>query len=160
MKTIIMYSSKYGCTEDCAKALRSKLNNDCKLVNLKNAGATDFQQYDWVIIGGSIYVGKIQKEVKLFCERNLKALLTKNFSLFMCCTTPAQVNDFFKSNFPAELLAHSIKTVNFGGELRQEKMGFLDRKLTALVAKTEPMKTGILYQNIDSLATLINSKTD
>lgn len=64
---------------------------------------------------------------------------------------------FSKINFPAKLLAHAIKTVNFGGELRQEKMGFLDRKLTALVTKTEPMKTGIFYQNIDLLATLVNS---
>ena len=157
MKTIIMYSSKYGCTEDCVKALKSKLNGECRLVNLKNVGAIDFQQYDWVIIGGSIYVGKIQKEVRLFCERNLKELLTKNISSFMCCTTPEQVNDFFENNFPAKLLAHAIKTVNFGGELRQEKMGFLDRKLTALVTKTEPMKTGIFYQNIDLLATLVNS---
>lgn len=157
MKTIIIYSSKYGCTEDCAKALKNKLNGDCKLVNLKKAGAADFQQYDWAIIGGSIYVGKIQKEVKLFCERNLKELLTKNIALFMCCTTPDQVNDFFKSNFSSKLLAHAIKTVNFGGDLRQEKMGFLDRKLTALVTKTEPMKTGILYQNIDLLAALVNS---
>ena len=88
MKTIIMYSSKYGCTEDCVKALKSKLNGECRLVNLKNVGAIDFQQYDWVIIGGSIYVGKIQKEVRLFCERNLKELLTKNITLFcqITCT--------------------------------------------------------------------------
>lgn len=156
MKTIIIYSSKYGCTEDCAKALKSKLNGDSILVNLKNARAVDFQQYDWIIIGGSIYVGKIQKEVKQFCERNLKTLLTKNIALFMCCTTPEQVNDFFKSNFPSELLAHAMQTTNFGGELRQEKMGFLERKLTAMIAKAEPMKTEILHENIDLLVALIN----
>ena len=157
MKTIIIYSSKYGCTEDCAKTLKNKLNGDSELVNLKNAREIDFQQYDYVIIGGSIYVGKIQKEVKQFCERNLKALLTKNIALFMCCTTPEQVDDFFKNNFPKELLAHTMQTVNFGGELRQEKMRFLDRNLTAMIMKAEPMKTGILGENIDLLAALINS---
>lgn len=160
MKTIIIYSSKYGCTEDCVKILKSKLNCDSKLVNLKNMAAIDFQQYDWVIIGSSIYVGKIQKEVKLFCKRNLKALSTKNIALFLCCTTPEQANDYFKSNFPPELLTHAMQTVNFGGELRQVRMRFFDKTLTTMIAKVEPKKTGILCESIDSLAALVNSKID
>lgn len=52
-----------------------------------------------------------------------------------------------------------IKTVNFGGELRQEKIGFWDRKITALVRNAGPMKTGILHENIDSSAALVNSAT-
>lgn len=157
MKTIILYSSKYGSTEDCAKALKSKLEGESELVNLKNARRTDFQQYDWVIIGGSIYAGKIQKEVKKFCEGNIESLLTKNIAVFMCCITAEQVNDFFIRNFPAELLAHAAQTVNFGGELRQEKMGFLFRKLTVMIEKSGPVKSGILSENIDSLAVLVNS---
>lgn len=158
MKTLVVYASKYGCTEDCAKYLKNKLNHESKIVNLKNLDITDLQQYDWIIIGGSIYVGKIQKEVKLFCEQNLQALLAKNIILFICCTTPEQADDFFKSNFPAQLLEHSTEAVNFGGELRQDKMGFLDKKITAMVAKLEPREVGILYENIDLLANSINAK--
>lgn len=160
MKTVIIYSSKYGCTEDCAKTLKSRLNGESKLVNLKNAGAVEFQQYDWVIIGGSIYAGKIQKEVKRFCERNLNVLRTKNIALFMCCMSPEQINDLFKSNFPTKLVMHAAQTANFGGDLRQEKMGFLDKKIASLAAKARPMKTGILHESIDSLAALVNSSKE
>lgn len=159
MKTLVLYASKYGCTEDCAIYLKNKLSHEVKTANLKNPGKIDLHRYDLIIIGGSIYVGKIQKEVKHFCEQNLQKLLLKNVVLFMCCTTPDQESDFFKNNFPDQLLRHAAETVNFGGELRRNKMGFLDRKLTAMVSKMEPdKKDEILYNNIDQLAASINEK--
>lgn len=158
MKILILYASKYGCTEDCSNYLKDKLNQEVKTINLKDAGSVDLQQYDWVIIGGSIYIGKIQKEVKVFCEQNLQSLLTKNIILFMCCTTPDQESGFFIKNFPASLRKHAEKTVNMGGELRQHKMGFFDKKITAMVSKLEPKKNEILYKNIDGLADFLNKK--
>lgn len=157
MKILLLYASKYGCTEDCANYLKSKLNKEVNIASLKKFSMIDLQQFDWIIIGGSIYVGKIQKEVKLFCEQNIQKLLTKNIVLFMCCTTPEQVNNFFKSNFSPELLKHAKEKVNFGGELRQHKMRFFDKKITAMISKLEPKKVEILYSNIDQLAMSINA---
>lgn len=156
MKILVLYESKYGCTEDCAKYLANKLNHESKVINIKDFRMNDLQKYDFIVIGGSIYFGKIQKSIKLFCEQNMKLLLTKNIILFLCCTTPEQVNDFFKNNFPAQLLDHSMETINFGGELRQDKLGFFERKITAMVSKLEPKETGIMYKNIDLLAASIN----
>lgn len=167
MKILILYASKYGCTEDCTSYLKDKikdnlkdkLKQEVKTINLKGAEHVDLQHYDWIIIGGSIYIGKIQKEVKLFCEQNLQILLTKNIVLFMCCTTPDQESEFFSKNFPASLRKHAEKTVNMGGELRQHKMGFFDKKITAMVSKLEPKKNEILYKNIDELADFLNKKS-
>lgn len=159
-KTLILYASKYGCTEDCAKYLGSKLNHPVETADLTNSTIADVQNYDWVVIGSPIYIGKIRKEVKLFCKRNLHQLLTKNVVLFLSCTTPEQAADFFKSNFPVELLAHARECTNFGGELRRQKMGFFDKKITDLVAKSEPKQIEVLYKNIDLLAALINAETD
>lgn len=167
MKILILYASKYGCTEDCTNYLKDKIKDnlkdkliqEVKTINLKSAEPVDLQHYDWVIIGGPIYIGKIQKEVKLFCEQNLQILLTKNIVLFMCCTTPDQESEFFSKNFPASLRKHAEKTVNMGGELRQHKMGFFDKKLTAMVSKLEPKKNEILYKNIDELADFLNKKS-
>lgn len=156
MKTLILFSSKYGCTEDCVNHLKSKLNHPTKVVNLANETSTDLQGYDQIIIGSSIYIGKIRKQTKIFCEQNLSTLLTKKVILFLCCTTPDQIDNFFKDNFPTQLLDHASKTVNFGGELRPDKMGFFDKKITALVSKTQSKKVEILYANINGLATSIN----
>lgn len=156
MKTLVLYASKYGCTEDCSKYLKSKISEGCDLFNLKNPKEIDLHQYDQIIIGSPIYIGKIRKEAKSFCEQNLETLLAKKIALFICCTTPDEAEDFFKKNFPPELLSHSLKNADFGGELRQAKMGFFDKKLTGMIAKTAPKTMGIAYENIDLLASLIN----
>lgn len=158
MKILVLYASKYGCTEDCTNYLKEKLHYEVKTLNLKNTGMISLENYDLIIIGGPVYVGKIQKPVRLFCEQNLQSLLTKHIVLFMCCTTPEQSAEFFKSNFPAPLLKHAEKSVNFGGELRPNKMGFFDKKLTDLVSKLEPKKNEILYRNIDQLVEYLNEK--
>jgi len=172
MKILVLYGSRYGCTEDCAKYLQNRINaagHESIISDIKNLQAVskegktseaDLACFDWVIIGGSIYVGKIRKEVKCFCEQNLQELLAKKIALFICCTTPEEVNDYFKNNFPLQLLAHAFKTVNFGGELRQNKMGFFDKKLTALIFKLEPKKIEVFYKNIDQLADQINAFSD
>lgn len=156
MKSLILYASKYGCTEDCAKNLKSQLNHESTIVDIKDIGKLDLQQYDWIIIGSSIYIGKIRKEVRFFCEHNLELLLKKNIMLFICCTTPDQVDDFFKSNFPVQLVEHSIKNMNFGGELRQHRMGFVDRVLTRMVSKVEQKQVGMLQSNIDIVVDTLN----
>ena len=63
MSTLIVYASKYGCTEKCVKLMSKKLNDKVDLINLKNINDIDLSKYDKVIIGGSIYIGRIQKEV-------------------------------------------------------------------------------------------------
>ena len=75
MNTLIVYSSKYGCTEKCAKLIKEKLNEEVDLVNLKNVKDIDIYKYNKVIIGGSIYIGKIQKSVTEFCTKYIDQLV-------------------------------------------------------------------------------------
>ena len=84
MNTLLVYSSKYGCTEKCAKTLSKELKDKVDLINLKNAEDIDVLKYDNVIIGGSIYIGRIQKEVVEFCSKNLGILKEKRIGLFIC----------------------------------------------------------------------------
>ena len=71
---------------------------------------------------------------------------------------PMDAENYFKNNFPPELLSHAERTVKFGGEVRADKMSFMDRKITGLAAKlASGGDAKILYENIDSLADLINS---
>lgn len=84
MNTLIVYSTKYGCTEKCASILSKKLMGKVELCNLKIGSIPNLSEYDKVIIGGSIYIGKIQKEVSEFCSRNLDVLKDKKIGLFIC----------------------------------------------------------------------------
>lgn len=74
MKTAIVYATKYGCTKECAEILKTYLHGEVNILSAK-ADKINLSQYDAVFIGGSVYMGKIQKEITQFCKRNLKQLL-------------------------------------------------------------------------------------
>ena len=84
MNTLIAYGTKHGCTEKCATELSKELDGNVEIINLKNNNKIDLNKYDSVIIGGSVYIGKIQKEVTEFINSNLNELLKKQIGLFIC----------------------------------------------------------------------------
>ena len=73
-KTLIAYATKHGSTEECARSLAGKMNSESDLLNLKEKKHVDLNAYDKIIIGGSIYAGRIQIEVSEFCSKNLTEL--------------------------------------------------------------------------------------
>lgn len=84
MNTLIAYATKYGCVEKCALILSEKLTGEVDLYNLKEIKNIDISRYDKVIIGGSIYIGKIQKVVREFSSTKLNQLKEKEVGLFIC----------------------------------------------------------------------------
>ena len=58
MNTIIIYSSKYGCTKDCANILKNKLSDNVTIVDINNNNKIELSKFDKIIIGSSIYVVK------------------------------------------------------------------------------------------------------
>ena len=162
MKTIIIYDSKYGFTEDCVTSLAGQLEGEVSIVNLCNEKIQKIDNFDNIIIGGSIYMGQIQKKIKLYCSENIEMLLTKRLALFLCCGLPENFLQNLKSNFPEELLTKAVATECFGGELRTEKMNFADKMITGLMkkaaekeGKSQPTQ---MSDNIKKLAEIINKQ--
>ncbi|MCX7709531.1 MAG: flavodoxin domain-containing protein [Clostridia bacterium] len=132
MKNIIIYATKYGSTEKAAKMLKSKLTGDVLLVNVLKEKVPSLEEYDQIILGGSIYMGRVQKELTEFIEKNLSLLLKKKVGLFICAGSPdpAARQKELETVFPAELYNHASTKELFGYELTFEKMGFLDKTIT------------------------------
>ena len=153
MKTLIIYASKYGTVADCATHLKSKLASDVTLVDVKKINKDlDLEQFDTIIIGGSIYAGSISKALKLFCTENLEQLCQKNIGLFLCCGQMSEANEFFTKNFPSKLLEHAKITKAFGSEARLEKMKLLDKSILKAVTKGNFSSFEISYDNIAKFA--------
>ncbi|CAN5505563.1 hypothetical protein BH23BAC1_BH23BAC1_30750 [soil metagenome] len=67
MKTLIIYSSRHGTTEKVAALIAEKLEStEVYIINLKFKAKIDFDQFDRIIIGGSIHMGQVQKVIKDF----------------------------------------------------------------------------------------------
>lgn len=157
MRTLIVYSGKYGCTEKCAGILAEMLSGETRLVNLKKNKNPDLSGYDSVVVGGPIYIGKINKEVKSFCAKNLDLLKGKRLGLFICCMAEGeQAKGELEGAYPKELLAAAAAKEYFGGEFMVSKMNPMDRLIVKKVAKTEKDVSNIMTDRIENFAQLMN----
>lgn len=158
MKTIIVYTTKYGCTEKAVNVLKTKLSGEVSAVNLKKAGEPDLGQYDVVILGGSIYMGNIQKEMKEYATRNVASLLKKKVGLFICAGAPdlqARVKEL-ETAFPQELFSHAAQKEVFGGEITYEKLGFLEKTIMKAVKGDKNNYSDLSEEKIDAFAKAIS----
>ncbi len=149
MKTLITYSTTHGCAEKTAHELKAYLGGDVTLVNLKKNINPDIKDYERVIIGGSIHAGKIQKQVRSFCNANLEELQKKQIGLFICCMEHGvNAAKQFVEAFPEELQASAKSTAIFGGEFDFEKMNFLQKLIVKKVAHVKQSTSKVDHQAI------------
>lgn len=135
MPTLIVYMSSHGCTEKATLMLRDQLSGEVTLLNLENSGTVPLDNFDRVIIGGSIRIGSIQKKIRKFCENNLDQLMSKKTGLFICCMFEGDTAiDQYNVAFPEALRNHSLAMGLFGGELEFEKMNVFERMIIKQVA--------------------------
>lgn len=139
MRTLIVYCSRYGTTADCARRLAQKVAGEVMLADLAHDRWPPVEGHEVVLIGGSIYAGKIQRRVTSFCERNRPGLLAARVGLFLCCLfTGEEASIQMQAAFPDWLLAHAFARVLPGGEIHVNRLSFLDR----LLVRALPHPTG------------------
>ncbi len=159
MNTLIAYGTKHGCTEKCATELSKELDGNVEIINLKNNNKIDLNKYDSVIIGGSVYIGKIQKEVTEFINSNLNELLKKQIGLFICGMQEegATLDNEITDNFHPDLLASAKSVQYFGGEFIFNKMNFMEKIIIKKIIKITSNKSNIKHDNIKKLAMEMNN---
>ena len=160
MKTMIIYSSTYEYTKQCAERLKEYLLGEVIVVNVMVDVIPQLGEIDNVLIGGSIYMGQIQKNMKEFCASNVALLKDKRLGLFLCCGLPEKFEQAMKNAFPEELLKKAIAKECFGGELRTEKMNLVHKVIAIFMKRSaakegkEPIKQ--MPENIAKMAAIIN----
>ncbi|MGX6979798.1 flavodoxin domain-containing protein [Vagococcus elongatus] len=157
MKSLIIYSSKYGFTEECVTYLADNFKHDVTVVNINTTSKIDYDEFNWVIIGSPVYVGKTNKKIKVFLEENTDKLATKNLALFVCCMIPGDAEKYIQDGFPKKIYDSAKYRTNFGGKLQPDKLNFFERKLTEIVSKKVDIQPEMLYQNMDKLIEFIDS---
>jgi menaquinone-dependent protoporphyrinogen oxidase len=158
MKTLIAYCTKYGTTEKCANLLKEKLNGTVTLTDISKNNKIDIAPFDCVIIGGPIYMGRLKKEAKKFCDNHLDALLTKKIGLFVChLEKDKSIVDIISTQFPYTLFEISTAANGFGGASIVSKMKGLDRFMFVKVGKSTEDKEDIDFAHIEDFAKAIQA---
>jgi menaquinone-dependent protoporphyrinogen oxidase len=142
MSTLIVYATKHGTAGRCASMLSKKLTGEVILHDLKNGCVQDLDKYERVIVGGSIYAGRILKSVSAFCTENLDVLKNKKLGLYICCLFRENSETQLKGAFPGELLDCAAASENLGGETMFSDMNFAERLITKMVSKSMAGKEG------------------
>jgi len=117
---------------------------------MKQGGIPPLIGYDRVILGSSVYIGAIRGEAKAFIAQNKDILLKKKLGLFLSCMEANQDEEFFKNNFPGELLQSAAAALSLGGIFDPKKAGFLERLVVKIASRRigQPGNTGY-FSNID-----------
>lgn len=161
MKTLIVYASKYGFTRDCVQRLKDNLDGDVTTVDLKESSEKMVAQYDHVIIGGSIYMGMLNKVLKKWMEEHQAILLSKKLGLFITCSAVGDVADKqIKSNFSQDLYQKAEIKDYFGGKLDVDKASFFDKLIIKMVSKADKSERetskGMEQERIEKFALFMN----
>ncbi|MFW6362352.1 MAG: flavodoxin domain-containing protein [Spirochaeta sp.] len=158
MKTLIAYATKYGATEKAARKLAEQLSGEVELINLVQKRTPDISGCDRVIIGGSIYCGNIQEEVKQFSSENQQQLLQQPLGLFICCKDEENADEQLQNAFDPQLVQHAAHTGYFGYEYNFRKMNFFLRMLIRKFARIKESQFKLREENISDFARKMDSE--
>jgi|WetSurMetagenome_2_1015567.scaffolds.fasta_scaffold126745_2 menaquinone-dependent protoporphyrinogen oxidase len=168
-KVLIVFGTRYGATEstseEIAKVLRSS-GVDVKIVNAKKEALKDISEYDLIIVGSGMQMGKWTGSAENFLSKFQNELTGKKVAIFVSSGAQALIEyekkteeiDNARKQYLEEKAAkynlHPVSMKIFGGVWDYNQMFFLFRKtLSSFKTKIEAagfkeMKPG-LYDTRD-----------
>jgi menaquinone-dependent protoporphyrinogen oxidase len=142
LKTLIVYGTRYGATtgtsEEIAKKLREK-GFDVRVINAKKEKIRDISEYELVIVGSGMRMGKWTSEADNFLKKFQKELEQKKLAIFVSTMKTVsererKTDDVAKMRKTAledevtQYNLHPIALGFFGGVLDYNKMGFFFKR--------------------------------
>lgn len=150
MKNLIVYCSAHGTVEKISQYICDSIS-ETEMVDLKDQNISKLEHYDMVIIGASIHMGTLNRNMRNFLNRNEEILLNKRIGIFLCCMhEDMQAQLQFESCFSEALRQHATATALPGGELQFSKMNFLQRAIVKKVSGTDKDQSNLNDMIIDS----------
>ncbi len=154
IKALVVYGTRYGATSDTSKIIADVLHQEgfeVRVVNAKKEILQSISEFELVIVGSGIRMGKWMKEPEKFLEKNQEEISKKKVALFVCCgsTNPliegdekARAMDEAKRKYLEEKAAqfnlNPIALGFFGGIYDFNKMSwFLRKTMSGLKQKLE-----------------------
>ena len=149
MKALICYDTKYGSTKDVCNYIRLGLKLDTDIKNVCEVHSFD---YDLIVIGSPVFIGKPMKSVENFIIANYEKIRNKKVAIFVTCWAMATEYEESSGEFLEQLKKHLPPCELIGesalpGRLLLNKLNKQDQQL---------MKR--LLRRLDSMLEEFNSK--
>lgn len=172
-KALIIYGTRSGTTANTAQKIGETLQKEgltIKVVDAKKEKVKDISEYDLIVVGSGIQIGKWVGEPDDFLKKHQKELAAKKLALFVCCGSAkplsegekkAQEMATGKQKYLDEKAAqYNLKPVAmgyFGACYDFNKMSWLFRKTLSsmkpqLEAACKPTQEGVYdLRNLDEI---------
>lgn len=152
MSTLTVYSTRHGAAARCADILREKASSENTVVNAKDNPQLSLHEYNAVILGASVYVGKIQPEMIAFCQENREQLLQKKLGLYICSGNHSESGREYLKLFGDDLFAHASARELFGDEIHWETLNFIEKLAMRIIRKAKGSSSNLELGNINDFA--------
>jgi menaquinone-dependent protoporphyrinogen IX oxidase len=146
-KGVIIYKSKYGATEQYADWLSDAIQ--CAAMRPGKISHGRLGEYDLLILGSPVYIGKLQ--IRKWLREHLSAFAKKQVILFIVCGTsegePDEQSRIVHDNLPPDFIART-KIFFLPGRCLTEQISIKDRLLLAfgsLVQKDPQIKAAMRW---------------
>ncbi|WP_433633287.1 flavodoxin domain-containing protein [Halomicrococcus sp. NG-SE-24] len=145
---LVCYGTGEGQTAKVADRIADKLTahgHETTTINVKEIDSDlDIEDFDAVLVGASIHMGRHQKTVRRFVSTNRGALVTKPTGLFQVSGASGEETEKGEAE-AAGYIDEFIEATDwrpdriglFGGALRFSEYGFLLRSLMKRIARKE-----------------------
>ncbi|WP_405267332.1 flavodoxin family protein [Methanobrevibacter sp.] len=152
MKIAIIYSTSSRSTKKACKLLSDKIKANVKLIPIEKAKTACLLKYNFIILAGSAYNGKVQNALKQYISRNMMTLKEKPIALVMNCEEGIDTRDRLNKTFTEELVNKSSLSSNFGYELNPDDGNFIEkRRINNLINKHKQEGKSLPVLNIDEI---------
>jgi menaquinone-dependent protoporphyrinogen oxidase len=143
-KVLVAYATRYGSTEEVAKAIAERLDERGMDVSVEGARAVkSLDGYDGVVLGTALYIGKLLKDSRTFVAKHEAALAKVPVAFFALGPTDPEEGmeepqqQFDKALGELEGFRPTVTKV-FYGAIDPAKFKFPDSLLTKMPAS--PLK--------------------
>lgn len=149
---LIVYGSRYGCTEGVSKEIGKVLEKEgltVKLINLElDKNPPDIKNFDGILVGSGIKIGKWTKETDNFLKKNKELLKSKILGIYTCSGLAIEDVNKAKKTYVEDKIekigidpqifdAFPGKSILTDFDLSNPKIGFLERKIIEQAAKAQ-----------------------
>ena len=162
MQGHIIYQRKYGATRQYAEWLNGMLK--IPVSTTKEIKAIEIENADYLVIGSSVYVGKLL--IRHWLKENVADLVNKKIFMFIVSATPATDKlklESFLLSVPAEI-RYLIEIYYLPGKVIKKDLSFLDNIILHMGAwltkdpvEKKKMLTDFDFIDINKLNELVSS---
>ena len=88
IKAVVLYGTRYGATADTSEIIGDVLRQEgfeVRVVNAKTDKVQSIREFELVIVGSGIRIGRWTKEPEKFLGKFQQELSKKKVALFVCC---------------------------------------------------------------------------